>query len=205
MVARIRSVKPEFFQHEAIFEAEQASGLPLRLAYIGLWTQTDRRGLFRWRPRELKLNVLPYDNVDFGAILDALANHGFLVRYEVDGSSYGYIPSFASHQLFNIKEKAAQGIPGPDDTVLARCRHGVGTSLVTVGSDGIGIGKGKGTGSEGKGRGVGKGGEAERGAAPASGGGPPAPEGKVRESLESFEQRQSRVIATLMSPRRSEA
>jgi hypothetical protein len=34
---RIRTIKPEFFHHEGIYEAELQSNLPLRLAFIGLW------------------------------------------------------------------------------------------------------------------------------------------------------------------------
>ena len=51
---RIRSVLPEFFSHEDLYDLELASGLPVRLAYAGLWTWTDRRGVFEWRPRRLK-------------------------------------------------------------------------------------------------------------------------------------------------------
>lgn len=176
VVARIRSVKPEFFQHEAIFEAEKQSGLPLRLAYIGLWTRTDRRGVFRWKPRELMLNILPWDGVDFGAVLDALERHGFLFSYEVAGERYGYIPGFAKHQVFNLKERGEANIPNPPDTVLTRCRHGASTESTAPGTDGLewsGEGKGMVRGREGEGTG---GGEPKpgRGAASAPGGGPPA-------------------------------
>ena len=57
-MARIRTIKPEFFRHEALFEAEHRAGLPLRLAFAGLWTAADREGRFKWRPRQLKLDVL---------------------------------------------------------------------------------------------------------------------------------------------------
>ena len=80
-MARIRTIKPKFFQHEQLFEAEENSGLPLRLAYVGLWTQCDREGRFEWRPRQLKLNILPYDNCDFSAVLSALESFGFVKRY----------------------------------------------------------------------------------------------------------------------------
>ena len=58
-MARIRTIKPEFFRHEALFEAEQATGLPLRVAYAGLFTAADREGRFKWSPRSLKLDCLP--------------------------------------------------------------------------------------------------------------------------------------------------
>ena len=56
-MARRRLISPEFFTHSDLYDAEARHGLPLRLAYAGLWTVCDRRGLFRWRPRELKLAI----------------------------------------------------------------------------------------------------------------------------------------------------
>lgn len=53
-MSRIRTVKPELFKHEELFDAEQNSKLPLRLAFIGLFTVADREGRFKWRPRTLK-------------------------------------------------------------------------------------------------------------------------------------------------------
>ena len=84
-MARIRTVKPDLFRHETLFEAEQRTKLPLRLAYIGLFTACDRDGRFKWKPKTLKLDVLPYDEIDFSRVLDALATHEFIVKYEFDG------------------------------------------------------------------------------------------------------------------------
>ena len=61
MTQRIRTVKPEFFQHEGLFDLEQFSGLPIRVAFAGLWTCCDREGRFKWRSRQLKTDILPYD------------------------------------------------------------------------------------------------------------------------------------------------
>lgn len=119
-MARIRTIKPEFFRHEALFEAEHKTGLPLRLAFAGMFTVADREGRFKWRPRQLKLDVLPFDELDFGAVMSALAEHGFIVRYSVDGEEYGAIPSWARHQVINNRESASV-LPGqPDDACSTR-------------------------------------------------------------------------------------
>ena len=34
---RIRTIKPEFFTHEILYEAEIRFKLPLRVAFAGLW------------------------------------------------------------------------------------------------------------------------------------------------------------------------
>ncbi len=103
-MARIRTVKPELFRHEKLFEAEEITKLPLRFAFIGLFTCCDRDGRFRWRPRQLKLDVLPYDFIDFDKVLDALEAYGFIEKYEVDDECYGCIPSWHLHQSINTRE-----------------------------------------------------------------------------------------------------
>lgn len=115
-MGRIRTIKPEFFLHEELFEAEAKSELPLRLAFIGLWTQVDREGRFKWRPRTLKTQILPFDtDVDFGDVLDALERAGFVRRYAVDGEVFGEIPSWRKHQQINHRE-ARSTIPAPLDS-----------------------------------------------------------------------------------------
>ena len=107
MLARIRTIKPEFFKHGDLYDAELETGLPLRLAFAGIWCLCDREGRFRWKPREMKLDILPYDDVDFSRVLHALATRGFLVQYECDGVMYGWVPSFKNHQSINNKETAS--------------------------------------------------------------------------------------------------
>lgn len=91
---RKRMIHPRFFRSLALFNAEAETGLPLRVAYAGMWGAADREGRFRWVPHELKLDVLPYDSCDFGAVLDALEEGGWLRSYLVDGQKYGIIVSF---------------------------------------------------------------------------------------------------------------
>ncbi len=113
-MSRIRTVKPELFKHEDLFDAELESRLPLRLAFIGLLTVADCEGRFKWRPRTLKLDVLPHDLIDFASILNALESRGFIQRYEVDGEVYGLIPTFKKHQRLQTKEVAAgSSLPAP--------------------------------------------------------------------------------------------
>lgn len=57
-----------------------------------------------WRPRELKTDILPYDEVDFSRVMGALADGGFIVKYSVEGKDYGYVPSWTKHQNVNERE-----------------------------------------------------------------------------------------------------
>lgn len=109
---RIRTIKPEFFLHEGLFEAERDAKLPLRLAFAGLWCAADREGRFKWEPRRLGVQVLPYDGEDFSRVLDALMTRGFIRKYASGTSEYGVIPSFTTHQVINNRERESE-LPDP--------------------------------------------------------------------------------------------
>lgn len=118
---RARLLKPEFFKDATLYQAEVATGYPLdpngyplRLIYEGLWCQADREGRFQWKPLELKVDILPYDPVDFAAALDRLAQAGFIRRYTVDGKDYGVIPNLVRHQHFHVREPASK-LPAPPE------------------------------------------------------------------------------------------
>ena len=111
-MARIRTIKPAFFRHRDLYRLERSSGLPVRVAFAGLWTVADRSGRFRWRPEELKLDCLPYDDVDFTEVLEALVGAEFVRKYAVAGKDYGWIPSWLDHQVINQRESASM-LPEP--------------------------------------------------------------------------------------------
>jgi hypothetical protein len=105
-VARIRTVKPNFFRHEGLQDlAKRVGDAIVMLVYEGLWTQADSEGRFEWKPRQLKLDILPFLDFDMDAMLAALAGDGFIRAYEVSGKKYGEIPSFSEHQRITGKEK----------------------------------------------------------------------------------------------------
>lgn len=114
-MARIRTIKPAFFRDYDLFILERESGLPVRVAFAGLWTAADREGLFTWTPRELKLDCLPHDDVNFSDVLDALERGGFIRRYEVSGRAYGCVRSWHKHQRPRNDEEASR-LPAPLDS-----------------------------------------------------------------------------------------
>jgi hypothetical protein len=104
---RIRTIKPEFFTHEGLFEAEASTGLPIRIAFAGLWCVADREGRFKWEPRRIGVQILPYDGIDFSRVMDALTTRGFIIKYRVNDAWFGCIPSFGKHQVINNRESAS--------------------------------------------------------------------------------------------------
>lgn len=132
MFPRIRTIKPEFFRHEGLYDLEVETGLPLRLAFIGLWCCCDREGRFNWRPKTLKSIILPFDDIDFSRVLDALATRGAIVRYASAGEVYGHIPSWRRHQHINPREVASQ-LPSIEQAKMNEQVDALGTRESRVG------------------------------------------------------------------------
>ena len=117
MRGRIRTIKPEAFLDEELWDLEVETGLPIFRGFVGLWTQADREGRFEWRPRALKTAILPYWDGDFSRVLDACVTRGFLVRYASGGREYGVVKAFTRHQLINNREIESE-LPEPPDTSM---------------------------------------------------------------------------------------
>lgn len=112
-MARIRSVKPEFFRHEALQDLEIANpGAYPMMVFAGLWGHCDSKGRFEYRPRQLKLDILPFLPFDMAATLEILERAGMVKRYSVDGKEYGEVPTFEKHQRLSGKE-ATEGEKHP--------------------------------------------------------------------------------------------
>ena len=108
-MARSRNIKPGFFKNEVLGEMP-----PLyRLLFIGLWTHADREGRFECRPRKIKAEVFPYDDVNIEDGLAALEESGFLVIYAVEGLQYVQIQNWGKHQNPHHKEVGST-IPAPE-------------------------------------------------------------------------------------------
>lgn len=142
-MARIRTVKPEFFTSDDICTLSMAA----RLLYIGVWCEADREGRMEWKPRSLKRRYLPDDAIDIEDVCAELIDAGLVVLY---GDSLAYIPTFAKHQHVNPRE-AASTLPDPE---TARVVHASPTrqhASVTVGAqcDHAQVGR-EGKGKEGK-------------------------------------------------------
>lgn len=113
---KMRPIKPAFIRDYDLFAAEQETGLPLRLAFAALLAIVDREGRFRWRSSELRVNCLPYDDIDFSRVLDTLVAGGLLVKYACDGEIYGHVPTFREHRVVNAMERASE-LPAPSEGV----------------------------------------------------------------------------------------
>lgn len=110
-MARARNIKPGFFRNDELAE------LPVldRLAFIGMWTIADFRGCIEYRPKMLKVQILPYDDCDMDLIAINLDKARFIRFYSVQGKRYIKIVNFEKHQNPHKNEKEA-GSNIPDIT-----------------------------------------------------------------------------------------
>lgn len=109
IVWRIRSIHPTVHRDRALALAERATGLPVLRVYQGLWCAADREGRFPWLVDELQIHILPWDadRWPIAAVLEVLIEGGWIVRYEADGMTWGWVPRLGEWQVFNAKEKAS--------------------------------------------------------------------------------------------------
>lgn len=103
-MARIRSIRPEFFRHEGLQDLASKHGAHVMLVFAGLWGHCDKSGRFECRPRQLKLDILPFLDFDMAETLSVLEVAGFIQTYSVNGKSYGFIETFVKHQRISGKE-----------------------------------------------------------------------------------------------------
>jgi uncharacterized phage protein (TIGR02220 family) len=108
-MARSRNIKPGLFLNEDLVEI----AYEYRLLFIGLWTLADRDGRLEDRPKKIKMNLFPADDVDIDKGLSELGRYNFVLRYEVDNIKYIQILNFLKHQKPHHQEKKSE-IPPPN-------------------------------------------------------------------------------------------
>jgi len=100
----MRGVKPDLWADEDLAERS----IWARWIFPGLWTQADREGRLIDSPKRLKRELLPYDDQDMDALLQELHDHRFIVRYEIDGQRFIWIPNFEKHQRISGSEVSSE-------------------------------------------------------------------------------------------------
>lgn len=86
-MARIRTIKPEFFSSEQVADVSTTS----RLLFVGLWCFVDDQGVHPWKPRQIKMEVFPGDNFTNDQIegwLRELEDVGLIIRFEAEDRQY---------------------------------------------------------------------------------------------------------------------
>lgn len=99
-MARIRTVKPEFWQNEELAEVSE----PARLIALGVLNLSDDEGWFKAHPRLVEAALFPLTEPSLSTheCLKQLCAIGYLeVRTGTDGKDYAKVVKFTAHQKVN--------------------------------------------------------------------------------------------------------
>jgi uncharacterized phage protein (TIGR02220 family) len=118
-MARIRSIKPDFWTDEKIVELPYE----VRLFFIGSWNFADDSGNLQRSAKKLKMQVFPADVIDCEPLIQTLIDAGLFIEYSVNGETFIHIKGFKEHQVVNRPSKSS--IPQPQErdllTSLTEC------------------------------------------------------------------------------------
>lgn len=114
-MARIRSLKPEFWDDE---ELAMAVSRDARMLYMAMWNIADEHCRLRGDPRYIKGKAFAYDDdltPDVIAKLIAeLVCAGRVVPYRSGGGRYLFLPKLGKHQRLE-PDKTPSRLPAPED------------------------------------------------------------------------------------------
>jgi len=116
-VARIRSIKPEFFTSETLARVPKSA----RLTFIGLWTYADDNGVGPDNFRLITAALYPLEEDVNGTLVEVieelrlLEHVGVIQRYSVDGKRFLFIKSWDEHQKISHPAKPRYWRPMPGD------------------------------------------------------------------------------------------
>jgi hypothetical protein len=95
LMARIRSIKPEFFTHPEVV----ALSIPARLLLISLLTQADDEGRLYDQPTRIRGEAFGEDDkVNVPRLLEELAQERRIHRYQAEGRACIQVANFSVHQ-----------------------------------------------------------------------------------------------------------
>lgn len=93
-MARIRSIKPDFWTDEKVVELSAFA----RLLFIGLWNFADDDGRMVYSPKKIKMQIFPSDNLDISELFGEIRRESLIDIYLVDDIEYLQVVGFAKHQ-----------------------------------------------------------------------------------------------------------
>lgn len=120
-MARIRTIKPEFWDDEKLASIQRDA----RLLFIGLWNFADDYGVVKGHPVWLKNRIFPYDDIKqstFNEWLAALARIRVIVPFSSGGEQYYYIRNFRTHQKINRPSDTRN--PEPPEEIIQAVESG---------------------------------------------------------------------------------
>lgn len=113
-MARIRSIKPEFWTSEQVMECSPNA----RLMFIGMWNFADDCGRLPCSPKSIKAQIFPSDDISLDSVrgmINELSSNGLLLIYSVEDKDYLQITGW-NHQRIDKPQPAKYPAPFFDDS-----------------------------------------------------------------------------------------
>jgi hypothetical protein len=114
-MARIRSIKPEFWTSEQVAECSPNA----RLLFIGMWNFCDDQGIHPASVKTLKMQIFPGDGFslsDIENMVIELMHQKLLFFYQAEGKGYWFVTGW-NHQKI---DKPNKKYPLPDSAKLRK-------------------------------------------------------------------------------------
>jgi hypothetical protein len=115
-MARNRTISPDFWTWEAVVDCRPLT----RLLFLGLWNFADDYGVQPLRPRTIRMQVFPGDELDADrvrAMIEELAARKLVRIYAVDGVDYLAIVDW--QQIQRVSRRAKRRFPPDPETMPA--------------------------------------------------------------------------------------
>ncbi|HWT40945.1 MAG TPA: hypothetical protein VN081_06830 [Dongiaceae bacterium] len=109
-MARIRTIKPEFWTDEKVVELSAFA----RLLFIGIWNFCDDEGRMVHSPKRMKMQIFPADSIDCAELIGEIQRASLITIYAVDGIEYLQVLGFAKHQ--KIDKRSPSKLPSPPNS-----------------------------------------------------------------------------------------
>jgi len=114
-MARIRTVKPEFWSSEQVMSCTPLA----RLLFIGIWNFCDDGGNHPLSPRTIKALVFPGDDITVESVdglLGELKSSNLIALYSVEGKTYLHVRGWRHQKIDKRTFKYPAFIGGPDES-----------------------------------------------------------------------------------------
>lgn len=141
-MARIRTIKPEFWSDDRVGECSVSA----RLLLIASLNFADDYGGLDRSSKQLKAQAFPYDSIDCEPLVAELLRAGLFIEYEASEKLYLHIKNFRKHQ--KVEKPAKPRIP-PYEEGMSKPR--VLTEPSPTPPHGVEVSSSEGKGMEGNG------------------------------------------------------
>lgn len=114
-MARIRTMKPEFWTSEQVVECSTNA----RLLFVGMWNFADDGGAMKASTKTLKMQVFPADDFtvdDIQGMVDELKANNLIAEYTHENVHYWWVTGW-HHQRIDRPSYKFPGPLNPNDTV----------------------------------------------------------------------------------------